>query len=214
MKAKHNNAINSDSEKRRAFVAPAFHCRLWRTLALKIIMPLSDFINRVRSEHPDKDVPAFDPNNGNEAAKLLFLFEAPGAKAVRTGYISFENPDPTANNFHKQLEEAAIGRHEIALWNIVPWYIGNSEATSIRAAIGSDIEAGLEYLPLLLQPLPGLRYIILVGGAARRTHVYLSRTTDARIVSCHHTSAKVMNTTPEAWVENVKVFQFIKSRMG
>lgn len=176
-------------------------------------MPLSDFIDRIRAEHPDKDVPAFDPNNGNETARLLFLFEAPGAKAVKTGYISFDNPDPTASNFRKQLEEAVIDRHEIALWNTVPWYIGNSEASAIRAANGSDIKAGLEYLPALLQYFPELHYIILVGGAARRAHVFLSCATDARIVSCHHTSAKVMNMNPEAWVENVKVFQFIKARL-
>jgi uracil-DNA glycosylase len=68
---------------------------------------LDDFVKRIRLEQGlDREVPGFDPKNGNESAKFLFVLEAPGAKAVNTGFISFENPDQTAANFRYQLQEA------------------------------------------------------------------------------------------------------------
>lgn len=154
-------------------------------------------------------VPGFDPQNGNEQAKFLFLFEAPGAKAVETGQVSFENPDPTARNFRNQLAAAEIERKDIALWNTVPWYIGNEDNTVIRAASGSDVQAGIEYLEPVVSLMPNLRYIILMGAAARKAHVFLSHTTKARIVSCHHTSARAQNSNSAAAAENIKVLRFI-----
>lgn len=174
-------------------------------------MDFADLVNRIKVERNlTREVPSFDPKNGNERATFLFLFEAPGAKAVETGLISFDNPDPTARNFLSQLESAGITRGEIALWNTVPWYIGNENGTAIRAAKGSDIQAGIEYLEPLVSAMPNLRCIVLVGAAARRAHVFLSQITSARIVSCHHTSAKVQNTNPDSARENIRVFRFIK----
>jgi hypothetical protein len=50
---------------------------------------LADIVNRIREEHGlINEVPDFDPSNGNENAKFLFLLEAPGAKAVKSGFIS------------------------------------------------------------------------------------------------------------------------------
>jgi uracil-DNA glycosylase len=174
-------------------------------------MNFADLVNRIRAERNlTREVPGFDPKNGNERAKFLFLFEAPGAKAVKTGLISFNNPDPTARNFLSQLEAAAITRDEIALWNTVPWYIGNEKGTEIRAANSSDVQAGIKYLEPLVSAMSNLRCIVLVGSAARKAHVFLSHVTAVRIVSCHHTSAKVQNTNSEAGKENIEVFRFIK----
>ena len=87
--------------------------------------PLSVFVDRIRTEQRlGREVPDFDPDNGNETAKYLFVLEAPGPKAVETGFVSFENPDQTARNFRDQLEKAQINRSEIVVWNIVPWYVG------------------------------------------------------------------------------------------
>jgi uracil-DNA glycosylase len=176
-------------------------------------MSFADLVNRIRIEKnlTTREVPGFDPKNGNEQAKYLFLLEAPGPKAILTGQISFDNPDPSAINFQKQLVAANIAREEIALWNVVPWYIGNEAGTSIRGANGDDVSTGIEYLIPLISAMPNLRCIILVGGAARRAHIFLSRFTPARIVSCHHPSAKVMNINPEKAKENIEVFRFIKA---
>lgn len=174
-------------------------------------MNFTELVNRIRYEQNlTYEVPGFDSQNGNESAEFLFLLEAPGPKAVKTGQISFDNPDPTARNFRNQLETAGITREKIALWNTVPWYIGNNEGTSIRAANHADVLAGIQYLEPLIAAMPKLRCIILVGGAARRAHIFLSSITSARIVSCHHTSARVMNSNPDAVEENLKVFRFIQ----
>lgn len=175
-------------------------------------MSLSNLVHQIRTERNLKqEVPDFDPQNGNELAKYLFLLEAPGPKAVQTGYISFENPDPTARNLRDQLTAAGIIRAEIALWNIVPWYIGKADVTSIRAATSADISDGIMYLKPLISLMPALKCVVLVGAAARQAHMHLSSVTTARIVCCHHPSARVVNVNINAARENVEIFRFIKS---
>ena len=175
-------------------------------------MNFANLVNRIRAERSlTSEVPGFDKKNGNERAKYLFLLEAPGPKAVKTGEISFDNPDPTAKNFREQLAAAGITREEIAIWNVVPWFICNEAGTSIRAASGSDVRDGIKYLTQLVSAMPNLRCIFLVGGAARKSHMFLSRVTTARIVTCHHPSAMVLIFTPEAAKENIEIFRFIKA---
>jgi len=167
-------------------------------------------VERIRLEQGlGREVPTFDPNNGNENARFLFVLEAPGPKAVASGLITLNNPDLTARNFRTQLELAGISSADIALWNVVPWYIGNSEQSRIRAAKGSDVKCGLEYLVSVVSAMPKLECIVLVGGAARQAHVALSHQTHARILSCHHPSPKVQNTIPAAAAENVAVFRYM-----
>lgn len=175
-------------------------------------MTFTEIVEVIRAERNlTKEVPDFDSQNGNEKAKYLFMLEAPGPKAVESGRISFENPDPSARQFREQLVAANIARSEIAIWNIVPWYIGSSDGTAIRAANGEDVRDGMKYLPLLLHAMPNLKSIILVGGAARRAHMFLSRLTTARIVSCHHPSMRVVNSNPKAPEENIELFRFLKA---
>jgi uracil-DNA glycosylase len=173
-------------------------------------MSLKAVVEKIKREQGlQEEVPGFDPKNGNEQAKYLFLLEAPGPKAVQTGYISFDNPDPSARNFRQLLDAAGIHRSEIAIWNTVPWYIGNEEKTRIRAAQGYDIRGSLEYLADIIAEIPGLEYIVLMGSASRKAHVFLSKTTSAKIVSCHHTSNRVKNVNPHSFEENLEVLRFI-----
>ncbi|WP_093288681.1 uracil-DNA glycosylase [Solimonas aquatica] len=174
----------------------------------------AEIVEKIRTERglPKEKVPAFDPRNGNESAIFLFLLEAPGAGAVTSGIVSFENHDQTAKEFQRQLAAAGISREQIAIWNTVPWYVGSEGIERIRAAQGSDIQAGLQYLEPVIRAMPNLRYIVLMGGAARRAHVFLSRITTARIVSCHHTSPKVSANNKLARDENIAVLRFISQR--
>jgi uracil-DNA glycosylase len=172
--------------------------------------PLERLVKQIRVEQKlDVEVPGFDPHNGNEKAHFLFVLEAPGPQAVASKIISFDNPDPTASNFRSQLKLAGIEREDIALWNIVPWYIGNKKKSKIRAAVNLDIKEGEKYLIQVIALMPELKCIVLVGGAARRAHVFLSARTQAHILSCHHTSGTVKNTKPEAEEENIAVFKHI-----
>ena len=173
-------------------------------------MTFDDLVSLIREKHGEAEVPSFDKNNGNENAKYLFLLEAPGPMAVQSRKISFENDDPTANNLKKQLKAAGIERRDIALWNVVPWFIGNEDGTSIRPATGQDVKSGCKYLELLVSAMPKLKCIFLVGGAARRAHLDLSGMTTARIVCCHHPSGRAMNLNRAAKEENVNIFRFVK----
>jgi len=176
-------------------------------------MSASDFsalVDRIRSERRlAREVPGFDPLNGNENARFLFVLEAPGPKAVATGVISFDNPDPTATNFRTQLQQADVARSDLALWNVVPWYLGNEEGTRIRGAKTSDVKLGLNYLTTVVAAMAKLQCVVLVGGAARQAHIHLSHQTTARILSCHHPSPKVQNTVRGAAEENVSVFRYM-----
>lgn len=170
-------------------------------------------VSKIRSDLGSPEaVPGFDPLNGNEQAKFLFLLEAPGPQALKTGKISFDNPDPSARNFKQQLEEAGVQRGEIAVWNIVPWYLGSPDHASIRAATGEDVRRGMAYLPPLLAALPRLEAIVLVGSAARKAHVFLSTITRARILTCHHTSARAQQGNARAAIENVAVFRMLRAQ--
>jgi uracil-DNA glycosylase len=171
--------------------------------------PFNELVERIRSEKPGLIVPGFDPLNGNEKARFLFVLEAPGPKAVATNVISFDNPDPTAENFRAQLKDAGVARNELALWNVVPWYLGNKEGKKIRGAKASDVKLGLNYLLEVIAAMTKLQCVVLVGGAARRAHIHLSHQTTARILSCHHPSPKVQNTVYGAAAENTSVFRFM-----
>ena len=65
--------------------------------------------------------------------------EAPGPKARATGFVSRDNPSPTARNLRGFLFGAGIDRTHTALWNVVPWYIGTGER--FRPATGADVGA-------------------------------------------------------------------------
>lgn len=177
---------------------------------IRAIASLKSVVKRIRREQClTSQVPDFDPKNGNEAARflLLLLLEAPGARAIDTGYVSLDNPDQTARNLREQLQDAGVQREDLAIWNVVPWYLGNETATHIRAARAGDIKPCLEYLTAVVQAIPGLRCIVLEGAAARKAHIHLSHSTTVRILSCHHPSPRAQNTNRDAAAENVAVFR-------
>src|SRR4051794_5578635 len=89
------------------------------------VKPLMDLIDRWRAQ--GLNVPAVDPNDGGIFATALFLLESPGPKAIQTGFISRDNPDPTARNMGIALDAAGFGRSEIVLWNVVPYCLSTRD---------------------------------------------------------------------------------------
>jgi len=158
------------------------------------------FVDRVRAQWPDRKVPAFDPKDGGAAAKVLFLLEAPGPRAVKSGLISRNNPDQTARAFNELLAEASIFPAETLLWNVVPWYIGNPELTKIRPARVADLKQAEPHLAELLGLLQALRAVVLVGRKARHKSVrtLIERKAGGRIevFECYHPSPLVLNGRP------------------
>jgi uracil-DNA glycosylase len=165
-------------------------------LHLPHVAPLTAFVEAIRTERGlGSEIPFFDPRDGGTRAHALFLLEAPGPKAVCSGFISRDNPDPSARNFRALLASAAIPRERTVLWNIVPWYIGTG--VKIRVAESIDIEAGVAYLSRLVGLLIGLRAVVLVGRKAQRARDAVSHLTPARIFKTLHPSNQVVTCWPE-----------------
>ena len=90
------------------------------------VAPLNAMVRRIRdTKGPDYHIPYFDPCDGGIHARMLILMEAPGPKAIGpraggSGFVSRNNPDPTASNLCKILQEVGIPRRETVIWNVVP----------------------------------------------------------------------------------------------
>jgi hypothetical protein len=126
------------------------------------VAPLTDFVRQLRHETEfGEQIPFFDPLDGGIAAEILYLLEAPGARAVSSGFISRNNADESAKNFFELNRAAGIPRKATVIWNIVPWYIGSGK--KIRAAQTTDLAVGLLYLERLLPILPVLRTVVIMG---------------------------------------------------
>ncbi len=104
-------------------------------LARPHVAPLTAFVQQLRAERGQAyGIPDFDPADGGTSAELLYLLEAPGPKALVSGFISRDNPDETAKNFFLLNHEAGLERTRTVIWNIVPWYIGNGRRTRARCS--------------------------------------------------------------------------------
>jgi uracil-DNA glycosylase len=158
------------------------------------VLSLTTLVEDLRRQAgPGATVPYFDPWDGGVDAEILFLLEAPGAKAVQSGFISRNNPDESAKNFFELCVEAGLDRKRTVVWNAVPWYIGSGK--KIRAATLEDLEAGLKPLPLLLDLLPKLRAVVLVGRKAEKASLQLSEG-KYLVFTCPHPSPMFVNNAP------------------
>lgn len=127
------------------------------------ISPLAEFVLRPREKMgDDHKIPHFDPLDGGIRAECLFLLEAPGSKAVASGFVSRNNPDETAKNFFELNVEADLDRTRTVIWNVVPWYVGTG--TKIRAVNAADIRIAQLALTSLLDMLPALRAVVFLAG--------------------------------------------------
>jgi hypothetical protein len=136
-----NNGIDTPKSLRNPIAIQSRLARLFDPH----ISSLTHFVETIRKETGlNKEIPYFDPLDGGINAKCLFLFEAPGPRAVGSGFISRSNPDETAKNFFELNHQAGLPRELTISWNIVPWYIGTE--SKIRPANKKDIEEGKEYL--------------------------------------------------------------------
>ena len=175
-------------------------------LNLPHMLPLVNYLDLIKKELGNKyDTPMFDPCDGGINAKALFLLEAPGPKAVKSGFISRNNPDPSAKNMNKLLFESEFKREEMVLWNIVPWYVGTGQR--IRPVKISDIEQALPFLKRLLALLKGLRVIVLVGKKAQRAGSRISKITEIQTVYSYHPSNQSLNRNPNRYSDILKKFQ-------
>jgi uracil-DNA glycosylase len=160
------------------------------------VAQLTEYVTALRKRaRLTTEIPFFDPWDGGVRAELLYLLEAPGSKAVLSGFISRNNPDETATNFFELNREAGIPRERTVVWNIVPWYIGSG--TRIRAARSGDIDAGFPALGELIGLLPELKAVVLVGRKAERAEILVKTLrSNVRVFRSPHPSPLFINNAP------------------
>ena len=174
-------------------------------------------VERVRQKRGiTVEAPYFEPLDGGVKAQALFLLEAPGPKAVETGFVSRDNPDPSAKNMWNLQQEARLRRQDVLLWNIVPWYLGDGQ--NIRPPLPQELEEGQQWLTELLKLLSYLKVVVLVGRKAQRAAPLIQTCKNLSLYKTFHTSNQVFNRWPEKRDEVLRCFTMaqrsIKSSRG
>lgn len=161
------------------------------------VAPLTSFVDALRINiGSEAAIPYFDPWDGGIEAEVLFLLEAPGPKAINSGFVSMNNPDETAKNLFDLIKEARIDRRRMAIWNTVPWYIGIEG--KVRPANSTDINQGVESLSELIKLMPKLRAVVLVGAKAQKAEKHIrSLEAGLELFSSPHPSPMYVNRRPE-----------------
>jgi len=176
----------------KSLADPSIRQERIRLLKKRHILPLTTLVNDIRKERGLRaEVPYFDPLDGGIQARCLFVLEAPGPKAIESGFVSRNNSDETAKNFFRFNKEVGLQRKKTIIWNIVPWYLGSGER--IQPAKSADIKAGFPYLVQLIHKLPKPKVIILLGNKAQRTKKELQGHWKGPIVDCYHPSPSCVN---------------------
>jgi|SRR3989339_739367 len=178
------------------------------------ILPLTNFVETIRKETGlNREIPYFDPLDGGINAKCLFLFEAPGPRAVFSGFISRNNSDESAKNFFELNQQADLPRELTISWNVVPWYIGTG--TKIRPANKNDIDEGKKYLRDLLSLLPKLRIIVLGGRKAQKAETLITAYfPDITLIKMPHPSPLFVNNAPENKFIILRILQAVKEHLS
>jgi hypothetical protein len=169
------------------------------------IAPLTDYVEHLRKTLGcNQEIPYFDPCDGGINAKLLFLLEAPGPKAISSGFISRDNPDPTARSMTRIFSECGIPRQETISWNIVPWYVGSEGR--IRPVNPKEIDAGIQALKSLQPLLLNLRVVVLMGRKAQSAQSAVENIFQTKLLTCPHPSPRVLRVWPAKREEIKSVF--------
>jgi hypothetical protein len=171
------------------------------------MFPLVQYVKRLRDDS-NWEVPDFDPVDGGTNAKILFLAEKPGPMTSLerpgmrsgSGFISLDNDDPTAEAGLKFMAEAGIPRSCIVKWNVVPGWNGTRRITAL------ELRRGVDEVTRLLEHLPALRAIVLVGKKAQRAEPLLGSSI-ARIFCSPHPSPLVRARYPDRWNDIPRIWR-------
>src|SRR5438874_12179802 len=106
---------------------------------------------------PQASIPDFDPWDGGVHAQVLFLLEAPGSKAVDSGFVSRNNPDETAKNFFELNRDCGYSERthgHLECCSMVHRRWGAHSGSQEPRAKRQDVTTGTSSLERLLTLLP------------------------------------------------------------
>lgn len=167
------------------------------------VLPLTVYTAKLRRDRASVEVPDFDPLDGGIDARVLFLFEKPGpmtaasgkrTKRTGSGFISRNNDDATAEATINFMQQAGISRELTVIWNVIPWWNGTRK---VRA---EELRAGAEAVRDLIDLLPNLRAVVMVGWKAKRVRPRLeSLFPHLELFNSDHPSPIVKARWPDRW---------------
>ncbi|MFT2720107.1 uracil-DNA glycosylase [Deinococcus sp. A31D244] len=155
------------------------------------VAPLNMWAQSLRTEV--REVPLFDPADSGIHARALLLLESPGPAVSRSGFISMDNPDGTAENMLRLIEESHLDRHDLILWNVVPWQMSRKGVVTPKPTHHAQARPTTRHLLTLL---PDLQAVMLVGRHAQRAWTEIG--SDLKRFEMPHPSPQNFNTRPEA----------------
>jgi len=153
------------------------------------VRPLMDVVRDLRAR--GLVVPNVDPNDGGVDARILVLLETPGPRAVGSGFVSRDNPDPSARNMGKILDEAGFARSDVLLWNVVPYCI--STETQSRHATTAHIREAIPACQAFIDCLPKLVAVVFGGRSAQRAQKSLRLQSGVVVFCTFHPGAQSYN---------------------
>jgi uracil-DNA glycosylase len=153
------------------------------------IAPLTEFVLALHQQ--GYDVPDFDPFDGGSLARVAFLLESPGPKAVGTRFISRDNPDQSARNMTKLLMGAGFERTDVVLWNVVPYCVSTVDRN--RNASAAQVKKAAPHTAQFLKLIRELRVIVLCGKRAQIAANYLPRISNVMTLMTYHPGAMAYN---------------------
>src|SRR5262249_31271696 len=128
------------------------------------VRPLMDLVCDLRPRR--LHVPNVDPNASGVDAQVLILLETPGPKAVGSRFVSRDNPDPSARNLGRVLDDARLARADVVVWNVVPQCLSSTEQN--RNASAAEIRDASPDLQAFIDRLPKLAVVVFCGRPAQR----------------------------------------------
>lgn len=176
--------VTNEIDEARSLRNPGVREARLKMLGCRHVASLTRYVEELRPEVEQlrleldigELVPYFDPLDGGIDAKCLFIIEAPGIGPVKSGYISRNNDDDTAENFFNlnSEDDVDLDRTLTASWNLVPWYLGDGKR--IWHPNTSEKAAGLAHLQRLLSgPMRNVEVVVLSGKPAREQAVAIKK---------------------------------------
>ncbi len=153
------------------------------------VAPLTSMVAALRQH--GHDVPEFDPLDGGTLARVAFLLESPGPKAVSSRFISRDNPDQSARNMTKLLANAGFERRDVVLWNVVPYCVSTVDQN--RNATPAQVREAAPHTVHFLSLLPSLKVIVLCGKRAQLARHYIPSIVDVVTLMTYHPGAMAYN---------------------
>ena len=133
------------------------------------VQPFNDLADAIADSEgiPRGFVPYVDPQLGGVNATVLALLDNPSTKAeagTGSGLLSLENNDLTAKNCAAFYNNLGLRPGQFVHWNVAPAPIAGEKNGQ---SSNSERERGARWLKDIVELLPNLRVILLMGDNAR-----------------------------------------------